>query len=149
MILTFLVWSFSQYVKARVSGVLTWNNLHCWWDDVEWNCHYLMLLSNTFGNSLIFWCCVIEICWFAREGVLECDGKALMLCCTVSGMAVVGNMAVGSQVLCKFSMMGWCQWRCVGVYHQCPLDPESQLLTTFITSHGRFCMLLMEYHRSL
>ena len=23
-------------------------------------------------------------------------------------------------------------------YHQCPLDPESQLLTTFITPHGRF-----------
>ena len=30
-------------------------------------------------------------------------------------------------------------------YHQCPLDPESQLLTTFITPHGRFKYLRIPY----
>ena len=30
-------------------------------------------------------------------------------------------------------------------YHQCPLDPESQLLTTFITLHGRFTYLCAPY----
>jgi len=30
-------------------------------------------------------------------------------------------------------------------YHQCPLDPESQLLTTFITPFGRFKYLQAPY----
>ena len=30
-------------------------------------------------------------------------------------------------------------------YHQCPLDPESQLLTTFITPHGRYKYLRAPY----
>ena len=30
-------------------------------------------------------------------------------------------------------------------YHQCPLDENSQLLTTFITSHGRFKYLCASY----
>ena len=34
-------------------------------------------------------------------------------------------------------------------YHQCPLDPKSQLLTTFITPHGRFKYLRAPYGISL
>ena len=30
-------------------------------------------------------------------------------------------------------------------YHQCPLDEDSQLLTTFITAHGRFKYLRAPY----